>query len=121
MLFRSPPSPRPESNPARIEIAAGSTCPNIGRSRAGLVIRTPSISPDYVERDTYLVLDDFGGQLGCAWHEADVENTDRATSARGRRTEGMTLGVPIMYGTTKVGQRNGGGNVCCPLRVGFDS
>jgi hypothetical protein len=45
-------------------------------------MRTPSISPDDVERDTYLVLDDFGGQLGCAWHETDVESADRETLIR---------------------------------------
>lgn len=33
----------------------------------------PSIRPDDVERDTYLTIDDFGGQLGGAWHETDVE------------------------------------------------
>jgi hypothetical protein len=29
-------------------------------------MRTPSIVPHNAERDTYLVLDDFGGRLGCA-------------------------------------------------------
>jgi hypothetical protein len=43
------------------------------RAFAWRVVRTPSISPDDVKRDTYFVLDDFGGQLGCAWHKTDVE------------------------------------------------
>jgi len=34
------------------------------------------------ERDTYLVLDDFGGRLGCAWRETDAEGADRATLIR---------------------------------------
>ena len=33
-------------------------------------MRTPSIVPHDAERDTYLVLDDFG--LGCAWRESDA-------------------------------------------------
>ena len=41
-------------------------------------MRTPSIVPDDAERDTYLVLDDFGGRLGCAWRETDAESADRA-------------------------------------------
>jgi hypothetical protein len=32
-------------------------------------MRTPSIVPHDAERDTYLVLDDFGGRLGCAWRQ----------------------------------------------------
>jgi hypothetical protein len=35
---------------------------------------TPSIVPG-IERDIYLVLDDFG-RLGCAWRETNVEDTD---------------------------------------------
>ena len=34
---------------------------------------TPSIVPG-IDRDAYLVLDDFG--LGCAWRETNVEDTD---------------------------------------------
>ena len=47
-------------------------------------MRTPSIVPHDAERDTYLVLDDFGGRLGCAWRETDAESADRATLTRGR-------------------------------------
>jgi hypothetical protein len=45
-------------------------------------MRTPSIVPHAAERDTYLVLDDFGGRLGCAWRETDAESADRATLIR---------------------------------------
>ena len=32
--------------------------------------------------DTYLVLEDFGARLGCAWRETDAEATDRETLIR---------------------------------------
>jgi hypothetical protein len=35
---------------------------------------SPSIIPG-IDRDVYLVLDDFGG-MGCAWRETNVEDTD---------------------------------------------
>ena len=35
---------------------------------------SPSIVPG-IDRDVYLVLDDFG-RMGCAWREANVEDTD---------------------------------------------
>jgi hypothetical protein len=35
---------------------------------------SPSIVPGGIDRDVYLVLDDFG--LGCAWRETNVEDTD---------------------------------------------
>jgi hypothetical protein len=35
---------------------------------------SPSIVPG-VDRDVHLVLDDFG-RMGCAWREANVEDTD---------------------------------------------
>ena len=41
--------------------------------------RSPSIVPREANRDTYLVLDDFGGRLGRAWGETDEEDTDRET------------------------------------------
>ena len=43
--------------------------------------RFPSIVPQ-ADRDTYLVLDDFGGRLGRAWRETDEEATDRETLIR---------------------------------------
>ena len=35
---------------------------------------SPSIVPG-IDRDVYLVLDDFG-RMGCAWHETNVEDTN---------------------------------------------
>jgi hypothetical protein len=45
-------------------------------------MRTSSIVPHDAERDTYLVLDDFGDRLGRAWRETDAESADRATLIR---------------------------------------
>jgi hypothetical protein len=45
-------------------------------------VRTsPSIAPNGLERDTYIVLDDFG-RLGRAWRETDEAGTSRATLVR---------------------------------------
>jgi len=38
---------------------------------------SPSIVPDTLGRDVYLVLEDFGSKLGLAWPETDVDHTDR--------------------------------------------
>jgi len=35
---------------------------------------SPSIVP-VIDRDTYLILDDFG-RLGCAWRETNIEDTE---------------------------------------------
>lgn len=43
--------------------------------------RSPSIAPDAVDRDIYLVLDDFG-RRGRSWRETDEGDTDRATVVR---------------------------------------
>ena len=44
---------------------------------------SPSIVPDALGRDVYLVLDNFGGAFGgLAWPETDVAHTDRATLIR---------------------------------------
>ena len=40
--------------------------------------RAPSIVPDAIDRDIYLVLDDFG-TLGRSWRETDEAETDRET------------------------------------------
>src|SRR5215210_3310873 len=48
--------------------------------------RSPSIVPG-IDRDVYLVLDDFG-RLGSAWRETDVEDTDYARVIR-RLLEGQ--------------------------------
>ena len=39
--------------------------------------QSPSIVPDALSRDVYLVLDDVGGRFGLAWPAADVAATDR--------------------------------------------
>ena len=43
---------------------------------------SPSIVPHEADQDTYLVLDDFGGRLGCAWREIDVSRADREALIR---------------------------------------
>jgi hypothetical protein len=40
---------------------------------------SPSIVPPGGDQDIYLVLDDFGGRLGHAWRETDVQHTDLET------------------------------------------
>jgi len=41
-----------------------------------------SIVPQWADQDTYLVLDDFGGRLGCSWRETDVDSPDLQTLIR---------------------------------------
>jgi hypothetical protein len=43
---------------------------------------SPSIVPDALDRDVYLVLDDFGDRLGRSWCETDEADTDRQTLIR---------------------------------------
>jgi hypothetical protein len=44
---------------------------------------SPSIVPaDRLDRDVYLVLEDFGARAGCAWREADEAQTDLETVIR---------------------------------------
>ena len=41
---------------------------------------SPSIGPaDRLDRDIYLVLEDFGARAGCAWRETDEGDTDLDT------------------------------------------
>jgi hypothetical protein len=42
---------------------------------------SPSIVPHGADRDTYLVLEDFG-RIGCCWHQTDADNADRETLIR---------------------------------------
>jgi len=42
---------------------------------------SPSIVPG-IDRDTYLVLDEFGGSIGLAWRETGIEDTDLGTVIR---------------------------------------
>jgi hypothetical protein len=42
--------------------------------------KSPSIVPlDRLDRDVYLVLEDFGARAGCAWREVDEQDTDLET------------------------------------------
>ena len=44
---------------------------------------SPSIVPDALDHDVYLVLNDFRGAFGgLAWSETDLADTDRATLIR---------------------------------------
>lgn len=43
---------------------------------------SPSIVPHGADQDTYLVLEDFGGRLGCSWRETDADGADRNTLIR---------------------------------------
>lgn len=45
---------------------------------------SPSIVPaDRLDRDIYLVLEDFGARAGCAWRETDEQDTDLETLLQG--------------------------------------
>jgi hypothetical protein len=47
------------------------------------ISQSPSIVPlDRLDRDIYLVLEDFGARAGCAWRETDEQDTDRETVIR---------------------------------------
>jgi hypothetical protein len=43
------------------------------------MLTSPSIVPHGADQDTYLVLDHFGGSIGCSWRETNVEGADRKT------------------------------------------
>jgi hypothetical protein len=44
---------------------------------------SPAIVPaDRLDRDIYLVLEDFGAHAGCAWRETDEQDADRETVLR---------------------------------------
>lgn len=44
---------------------------------------SPSIVPlERLDREIYLVLEDFGARAGCAWRETDEQDTDRETVLR---------------------------------------
>jgi hypothetical protein len=44
--------------------------------------QSPSIVPPSNDEDVYIVLDDFGGQLGQAWRESNFGETDLETVLR---------------------------------------
>ena len=45
-------------------------------------MRTPSIMPNDAQRETYIKLDNFVGQLGFAWRETDAESADQRSAGR---------------------------------------
>jgi hypothetical protein len=58
---------------------------------------SPSIVPlDRLDRDIYLVLEDFGARAGCAWRETDEQDTDRETVLRDLITGQYTYPVRIV-------------------------
>ena len=65
--------------------------------------QSPSIVPQEANADTYLVLDDFGAQLGRAWRETDEESTDRETLIRDLMEEQYSLPVCIVAFNTAEG------------------
>lgn len=58
---------------------------------------SPSIVPaDRLDRDIYLVLEDFGARAGCAWRETDEQDTDRDTIIRDLLSGQYTYPVRIV-------------------------
>ncbi|MCK1393675.1 hypothetical protein [Bradyrhizobium sp. 1] len=58
---------------------------------------SPSIVPaDRLDRDIYLVLEDFGARAGCAWRETDEQDTDRDTIVRDLLSGQYTYPVRIV-------------------------
>ena len=52
---------------------------------------SPSIVPHAADQDTYLVLDDFGGRLGCSWRDTDADSADRETLIRELQTANIAI------------------------------
>lgn len=58
---------------------------------------SPSIVPaDRLDRDIYLVLEDFGARAGCAWRETDEADTDLETVLHGLLTGQYAYPVRIV-------------------------
>jgi hypothetical protein len=54
----------------------------------------PSIVPaDRLDRDIYLVLEDFGARAGCAWRETDTDLETAALGVQFARTACDSLAV----------------------------
>lgn len=51
---------------------------------------------DRLDRDIYLVLEDFGARAGCAWRETDELDTDRDAVLRGLISGQYTYPVRIV-------------------------
>jgi len=57
---------------------------------------SPSIVPaDRLDRDIYLVLEDFGARAGCAWRETDEQDTDLEAVLQGLLSGQYTYPVRI--------------------------
>lgn len=41
------------------------------------------VPTDRLDRDIYIVLEDFGARAGCAWRETDEQHTDLETVLQG--------------------------------------
>jgi hypothetical protein len=58
---------------------------------------SPAIVPlDRLDRDIYLVLEDFGARAGCAWRETDEADTDLETVIRHILSGNYTYPVRIV-------------------------
>jgi hypothetical protein len=74
---------RPESNLALTRNPVGSDLTEYREANGGVTSCVPRcIMPHDAERDTYVVLDDFGDRHGCARRETDAESADRAPLIR---------------------------------------
>jgi hypothetical protein len=73
LIARDVPRSGNESTLLKIESIGGSC-----------VCVSPSIVPtDRLDRDIYIVLEDFGARAGCAWRETDEQDTDLQTVLQG--------------------------------------
>ncbi|PIT00186.1 hypothetical protein TSA1_04975 [Bradyrhizobium nitroreducens] len=54
------------------------------------------VPADRLDRDIYLVLEDFGVRAGCAWRETDEQDTDRDTIIRDLLSGQYTYPVRIV-------------------------
>ncbi len=64
---------------------------------------SPSIAPYWLEQDTYLVIDDFGGRLGCSWRETAIHSADRETLIRDLVNGGYNHPVRVVAFNTAEG------------------
>lgn len=63
---------------------------------------SPSIVPlDRLDREIYLVLEDFGARAGCAWRETDEQDTDLETVMRHLLSGEYTYPVRIAFNATE--------------------
>ena len=78
---------------------------------------SPSIVPRGADQDTYLVLDDFGGRIGCTWRETDPDSANRETLIRDLLDEQYDHPVRIVVFNTADGwSRNVTTEIAAELR-----